>query len=426
MEQRRQHRRVHRPAAQRVDRADGSRQPEDRAHHGRDVEVHLGQHPGGRALVDVQRCHRVRQRGRDLHTRGAGPDHRDALAGDVVGVVPGVGPQHISAEVREPVDVDLGFGVDVTADRTDDEPGGDLRTVAEFQTPQRLRVVPHLPGDLATRAQVWVEPELAGGVAQIPVDLGPRRKEAGPLDVRGEGELVPQRRDVDGQTGIVVVAPRPAEVVAALEDHEICDAPSPQQMPARDTAGPASDDGDVEVGVSHVNKLANLFTIVGHIDETPPGHAGSHAQRRAHRTDRQCPAGQGPDVAATRRRNRAARCLDHRRAAGPASDSARAGGGACRAPRSGRRRGPGAGVGADAWWTAVGGSDRSDDLPLLRGAPGLRWRHQGADPRRVRGRHHERDQLQHRHRQEPHPAGDRVVVTLDGKFLAYDWTSAPH
>src|ERR1700761_277839 len=24
-----------------------------------------------------------------------------------------------------------------------------------------------------------------------------------------------------------------------------------------------------------------------------------------------------------------------------------------------------------------------------------------------------------------HPAGDRVVVTLDGKFLPYDWTAAP-
>ena len=25
---------------------------------------------------------------------------------------------------------------------------------------------------------------------------------------------------------------------------------------------------------------------------------------------------------------------------------------------------------------------------------------------------------------KPHPAGDRVVVTFDGKFLAYDWVSA--
>ena len=25
---------------------------------------------------------------------------------------------------------------------------------------------------------------------------------------------------------------------------------------------------------------------------------------------------------------------------------------------------------------------------------------------------------------KPHPAGDRVVVTLDGKFLPYDWVSA--
>ena len=25
---------------------------------------------------------------------------------------------------------------------------------------------------------------------------------------------------------------------------------------------------------------------------------------------------------------------------------------------------------------------------------------------------------------KPHPAGDRVVITLDGKFLPYDWTVA--
>jgi cyanate lyase len=27
---------------------------------------------------------------------------------------------------------------------------------------------------------------------------------------------------------------------------------------------------------------------------------------------------------------------------------------------------------------------------------------------------------------KPHPAGDRVVVTFDGKFLAYDWVSAEY
>ena len=27
-------------------------------------------------------------------------------------------------------------------------------------------------------------------------------------------------------------------------------------------------------------------------------------------------------------------------------------------------------------------------------------------------------------RRKPHSAGDRVVVTLDGKFLPYDWTAA--
>jgi cyanate lyase len=26
---------------------------------------------------------------------------------------------------------------------------------------------------------------------------------------------------------------------------------------------------------------------------------------------------------------------------------------------------------------------------------------------------------------KPHPGGDRVVITLDGKFLSYEWNAAP-
>ena len=122
---------------------------------------------------------------------------------------------------------------------------------ASSQTPQRLRVVPDLPGDLAPCAQVRIKVERARGVSQIPVDLGPGREEAGPVPVRCEGELVPQRRDVDGQSGIVVVAPGPAEVVAPFEDHEVGDAVSPQQVAARDTAGSGSDDGDLVCRFSH-------------------------------------------------------------------------------------------------------------------------------------------------------------------------------
>ena len=47
---------------------------------------------------------------------------------------------------------------------------------------------------------------------------------------------------------------------------------------------------------------------------------------------------------------------------------------------------------------------------------------EGADPRAVRRRHHERHQLQPDLEKTPAPGGaDRVVVTFDGKFLPYDW-----
>jgi len=66
----------------------------------------------------------------------------------------------------------------------------------------------------------------------------------------------------------------------------------------------------------------------------------------------------------------------------------------------------------------------TDHLSLLRSPPGLRRRNQGAHPRRVRRRHHERINFSVNLEKKSNPAGDRVVVTLDGKFLPYDWTAA--
>ena len=64
--------------------------------------------------------------------------------------------------------------------------------------------------------------------------------------------------------------------------------------------------------------------------------------------------------------------------------------------------------------------------PTRRSTGSTRWcrstgRRSRADPRGVRRRHHERDQLPVDVARVPDPAGDRVVVTLDSKFLPYQW-----
>ena len=69
-----------------------------------------------------------------------------------------------------------------------------------------------------------------------------------PTRVPRERELVPQRRDVDGQARVVVVAPRSADIAGPFEDDEVVDPVALQQVRRGDAAGPGADDGDLVDG----------------------------------------------------------------------------------------------------------------------------------------------------------------------------------
>jgi cyanate lyase len=84
----------------------------------------------------------------------------------------------------------------------------------------------------------------------------------------------------------------------------------------------------------------------------------------------------------------------------------------------GRRR-PAAAAGSVQGLAAHGGPNRSLDLPLLRARDDLRHDLQGADPRRVWRRHHERDRFQDESDARADPKGDRVKIEMSGKYLQY-------
>jgi cyanate lyase len=65
------------------------------------------------------------------------------------------------------------------------------------------------------------------------------------------------------------------------------------------------------------------------------------------------------------------------------------------------------------------GADRSADLPLLRADQRLWHDLQGTDPRGIRRRHHVRDRFQDGPAARAQPMGDRVSITMSGKFLPY-------
>src|SRR3954467_8699029 len=100
-----------------------------------------------------------------------------------------------------------------------------------------------------------IQAELTSGVLKIAIELGARREQPAPLGVGVERQLIPQRGDVDGQAGVVVVAPGAAEVVGAFENDEVGDSLLAQQMCCGDAAGPCADDRDLVHRLTHARLL---------------------------------------------------------------------------------------------------------------------------------------------------------------------------
>ena len=243
---------IHHPASGGVDRRQHTRHFQHSAHPGTHLEVNLRQHPGRGALVHVELTGDTGERAGDLHAAGPGADERDPFAADVIGVVPVVGPHHPATELGDALDRNIGFGVDVTADRGDQETSRDGASVADLQAPQRGIVIPHLTHNLGVGPQVGIDALADGDIAQVAVNLRAGGEQSRPTRVARKRKLVPQRRDVDGQAGVVVVAPGSAHVAGTFEDDEIVDPIAPQQVRGGDSTRAGADNRDLVDGFGGV------------------------------------------------------------------------------------------------------------------------------------------------------------------------------
>ena len=176
-------------------------------------------HPRRGALVDVEVGRDLLHLGHDLDRRRAGADHRDALAGQVDGVVPPGGVEQRPGEGVEPVDVGQAWLGQAAG-------GGDqdLRAAPRRSTYDTASAGPSRPRRRARarcRSRSVAEAVVVGDAAQIGLDLrlgGVRRR---PVGVAGEGERVELAGHVAAGTGIGVVAPGAADVVGLLDHHEV-------------------------------------------------------------------------------------------------------------------------------------------------------------------------------------------------------------
>jgi hypothetical protein len=140
------------------------------------VAVVAGDDPRRGALVDVDVAGDGLDLGHELDGRGAGPDHGDALAGEVVGVVPGRGVEQPAGEGVDPGDVGQP-GLRQGAHAPDHDLGGVPGAVAVAGAGGVDEPVPaggHPPeaGDGGAQPQVGEEVVALGDAAEVGEDLG--------------------------------------------------------------------------------------------------------------------------------------------------------------------------------------------------------------------------------------------------------------
>ncbi|CAM5497407.1 hypothetical protein STANM337S_03614 [Streptomyces tanashiensis] len=235
---------------------------------GADRAVHARHDPGGRALEEGELPDLALDLGHDLDGGGAGADHGDALAAQVVVVVPARRVEDLAGEVREARDVgDLRVGE--RSGGGDEDLGAEAAAAGLDLPPQRLRVPPRLQ-HLVVQAEVRTDPEGVGDVLQVGADVALPGEGPGPVRVGREGEGVEVGGDVAGAAGVAVVAPGAAHGVGPLQDDEVGDPLAAQP------------DGGPDAAESRPDHRHPYVLVLRHAASRAPGHdsASNHWHSR--------------------------------------------------------------------------------------------------------------------------------------------------
>ncbi|MGY2873073.1 hypothetical protein ACVW00_000263 [Marmoricola sp. URHA0025 HA25] len=191
----------------------------------RDLEVGLGRHPDRGSLVDGELRSALGDLRDQLDGRGPRADHRHPLAVEVGGLVPLRGVDDGPGEVADAVDVgqpglgeEAGRRHQVRRRARGRAPAGRR---GRRDHPVLLVLVPASAFDPDAELHVPAEVVLVGDVLGVRLQLRAAREPVLPARVGLERVGVGDARDVDGEAGVVVHVPGPAEVVLAVQDHEV-------------------------------------------------------------------------------------------------------------------------------------------------------------------------------------------------------------
>ena len=188
----------------------------------RRFEIRTRHHPARRALEHFQLAHGFYQLRNNLNAAGAGADHRHALSGEVVVVVPARAVNLLALELLQAFDVrEAGVGQRPLGHHR----GAAAHHLAFFQRgfPQAGFLLERQIGDVAVEANVFFQIEFVHQIVDVIENLVAAGKAARPLRVGRERIGVQIGGDVAGGARVGVVPPGAADAVAPFQNHEIID-----------------------------------------------------------------------------------------------------------------------------------------------------------------------------------------------------------
>ena len=230
--------------------------------------------PRGRSLEDVNLGGMVGDLGDELNRRGSCPDDRDPLAGKAAGPIPSCG---VEGCPRELVGTgNLGDGGQVQrADAGHDRAGRVNAARRRRDAPAPDDLIPFHALHLAAESDVGGDSVLARAVPQVLPYFVLRREHPGPARIELERERIHVGRHVARTPGISVIPPRPAQVLALLQDHEMVVSGLLQRDRHAQAGKPGSDDDDrIAACRVHPRISSGTATALALVSAAPPAPSG--------------------------------------------------------------------------------------------------------------------------------------------------------
>ena len=208
----------------------------------RHLAVQSRQDPRGGPLVDIELRRAPLHVRHELHRRGPGANHRDALVGEVVALIPA---RRVKALACEPLEAgNCRFDWLTERPRRRDEYFRLPSVRRRGDNPPIQRRVPLRGQDFLPECNVSPQIKAAHAGTEVGPNFLLRRELSAPIGIGRKRKRVERRAHIARAARILIIAPGSTNLSAALKDYEVVNAARPELYRHREARKAAANNQD--------------------------------------------------------------------------------------------------------------------------------------------------------------------------------------